>query len=87
MQRSDETRELWSHVIETVNDIIQQRREPAEAARELDALRAELVLLGEALLPFVGLAAQWDYDVDHRYEHAHEIVRAAETLRRGFGPS
>ena len=86
MSDSGEIRALWSRVIDTANDIVQQRRAPYDAARELDLLRVELVRLEEALRPFVGLGAQWDYDADRRQECEHEILAAAETLRRSFGP-
>ncbi len=71
-------------MIGIANDVIQQRRAAQDAARELDQLRVELVRLEEALRPFVGLAAQWDYDVDRREEREREILRAAETVRRNF---
>jgi hypothetical protein len=82
---SDETHALWSRVIGIADDVIQQRRPAQDAARELDQLRVELVRLEDALRPFVGLAAQWDYDVDRRQEREQEILRAAETVRRNFG--
>lgn len=85
MTGSDEIHALWSHVIGIADDVIQLRRAAQDAARELDQLRVELVRLDEALRPFVGLAAQWDYDVDRREEREQEILRAAETVRRNFG--
>ena len=85
MTGRDEIRALRSRVIDTVNDIVQQRRPPSDAARELDELRAELVLLEEALGPFVGLAAEWDYDPDRRHAIEHDILNAAESLRRNLG--
>jgi hypothetical protein len=81
---SDEIHALWSRVIGIADDVIQQRRAAQDAARELDRLRVGLVRLEEALRPFVGLAAQWDYDVDRREEREREILRAAETVRRNF---
>lgn len=54
------------------------------AARELERLRTELVTLGAALDPFVGLAAEWDYDPERRDELERQILNAAETLRRNF---
>ena len=85
MSSSDEIRAVWSRVIDTANDILQQRREPHDGARELDQLYVELVRLEEALRPFVGLAAEWDYYADRREECERQILSAAETLRRNFG--
>ena len=85
MTERDEIRALGSRVIDTIDDVVQLRRAPHGAARELDELRTELVMLEEALRPFVGLAAEWDYDPDRRHELEQEILRAAETLRRNFG--
>lgn len=75
---------LRSRIIDTVDDIVQLRRPPPAAARELERLRTELVTLGAALDPFVGLAAEWDYDPDRRDELERQILNAAETLRRNF---
>ena len=72
-------------MIEIANDVVQERRPPQVAARELDRIRTDLVRLGEALDPFVGLAATWDYDPDRRPEYEREVLIPAETLRRRFG--
>ncbi len=85
MPESDEIRALRSRVTDIANDVIQLRRSAPEAALELDRLRASLVLLETALRPFVGLAAEWDYDPARRPEVEREILSAAETLRRNFG--
>jgi hypothetical protein len=82
---NDEIRALWSRVMDAVHDIIQQRRPAPEAARELDGLYVDLVRLEDALRPFVGLAARWDYDAARRPECEHEILVAAEALRRNSG--
>jgi hypothetical protein len=85
MPESAEMRALRSRVIDIANDIVQTRCSAPEAALELDRLRASLVLLESALRPFVGLAAEWDYNPDRRPEVEREILSAAETLRRNFG--
>jgi hypothetical protein len=85
MPDSDEIRALSSRVIDIANDVIQLRCSAPEAALELDRLRASLVLLEAALRPFVGLAAEWDYNPDRRPEIEREILSAAETLRRNVG--
>jgi hypothetical protein len=85
MPESDEIRTLWSRVIDIANDVIQQRCSAPEAARELDRVRTNLVELEDALRPFVGLAAEWDYNAGRRPEVEREILSAAETLRRNFG--
>ena len=85
MPESDEMRVLWSRVIDIANDVIQLRSSAPEAALELDRLRANLVRLEYALRPFVGLAAEWDYNPGRRPEVEREILSAAETLRRNFG--
>jgi len=82
---NDEIRAIRLRVIEIANDVVQERHSPQDAARELDRIRSDLVRHGEALDPFVGLAAAWDYDVDRRPEYEREILIAAETLRRRFG--
>lgn len=84
MAGRDELAALRSRIIDIVNDIVQLRRAPPDAARELDRIRTELVRLEGALDPFVGLAADWDYYVDRRSEVEQHILRAAETLRRNF---
>jgi hypothetical protein len=78
----DEVDAIWARVIDTINDIIQQRREPLDAASELDELRVKLVRLEAALRPFVEFAAGADYDSSRRDEIRHEILIAAETFRR-----
>ena len=85
MTGPDEIDALRSRVIEIVNDIVQLRRAPPDAARELDRIRTALVRLEGALDPFVGLAAEWDYDPDRRDQIERRILSAAETLRRDFG--
>jgi hypothetical protein len=85
MPESDEIRALWSRVIDIANDVIQLRCSAPEAARELDRVRTNLVRVEGALRPFVGLAAEWDYNLGRRPEIEHEILSAAETLRRNFG--
>jgi hypothetical protein len=82
MPESDEIRALWSRVINLANDAIQLRCSAPEAARELDRVRTDLVRLEVALRPFVGRAAEWDYDVDRRPQVEREILSAADTLRR-----
>jgi hypothetical protein len=82
---SDEIRALRSRVIDIADDVVQLRRSAPDAARELDRIRTELVRLEAALRPFVGLAAQWDYGSARQPDVEHEIVSAAETLRRNFG--
>lgn len=84
MAENDEVRALWSQVLGAAEDIIQQRRPGPDTAHELERLYVELVRLQGALEPFVGLAAQWDIDTDRRSEREHEILVAAETLRRKF---
>lgn len=85
MTGRDEIDALRSRVIEIANDIVQLRRAPPDAARELDRIRTELVRLEGALDPFVGLAADWDYYVDRRPEVEQHILSAAESLRRSLG--
>jgi hypothetical protein len=80
----DEIDAIRSRIIEIVNDVVQLRRAPPDAAHELDRIRTELVRLEAALDPFVGLAADWDYHPDRRPEVEQHILRAAETLRRNF---
>ena len=80
----DEIDAIWARALDAANDIIQQRRDPVEAASELDHLRTELVRLGAALERFVGLAAVWDYDTSRRKEIEHDILMAAETFRRNY---
>ena len=41
--------------------------------------------LPEALLPFVGLASEWEDHPDHRAEYDREIRIAMERFRRRFG--
>ena len=72
----------WAQALDIANDVIQRRRDPAEAARDLDRLRTELVKFGAALDGFVGLWAAWDYDTARRDEIEREILIAAETFRR-----
>jgi hypothetical protein len=81
----DEIRALRSRIIDIANDVVQLRCSAPEAALELDRLRASLVLLESALRPFVGLAAEWDYDPDRRPEVQRQILSAADTLRRNIG--
>jgi hypothetical protein len=76
---SDEIRALRSRVIDIADDVIQLRRSAPEAARELDRIRTELVRLEAALRPFVGLAAQWDYDSALRPAVEHESVRGGNS--------
>ena len=85
MSENDEIRAIRLRVIEIANDVVQERRPPQDAARELDRIRTDLVRLEGALDPFVGLAAGWDYYVDRRPDYEREILIAAETLRRRFG--
>jgi len=73
---------LRSRVFEIANDITQERRPPVAAARELDQIYVGLAKLGTVLEPFIGLAAEWDYDVERREEIEKRILVAAETLRR-----
>jgi hypothetical protein len=82
----DEIDAIWARALHTANEIIQRRRNPVDAARELDQLRVELVRLEAALERFVGLAATWDYDPVRRDEIEHDILIAAETFRRNFSP-
>ncbi len=84
MADTDEVRAVWSRVLDAAQDISQQRRPAPETAHELERLYVEIVRLQGALEPFVGLAAQWDYDIDRRPECEQEILVAAETLRRKF---
>lgn len=86
MAENDEVRALWSKVLDAAEDIVQERRPAPETAHDLERLYVDLVRLRDAVEPFVGLAAQWDYDVDRREECEHEILVAAETLRRTFAP-
>jgi hypothetical protein len=83
---TDEVRALWSRVLDAAKDIIQQNRPAPETAHELERLYVDLVRLQRALEPFVALAAQWEHDTDRRTECEHEILVAAETLRRKFAP-
>jgi hypothetical protein len=85
MSESDEIRALWSRVIDIANDVIQLRCSAPEAARELDRVRTNLVRLEDALRPFVGLAAEWDYNPGRRPDVEREILSAGETLRRNVG--
>jgi hypothetical protein len=75
---------LWARALDTVNEIIQQRRQPADAARDLDRMHTELVRLSGALEPFVGQWAAWDYDPGRRHEVERTILSAAETFRRAY---
>ena len=75
---------LWALALDTANDVIQQKRDPAEGARDLDRLRTELVSFGAALDGFVGLWAAWDYDTARRDEVERDILNAAETFRRTY---
>jgi hypothetical protein len=81
---SDEIQALRSRVIETVYDIVNERRPVAEAAHELDRLRVDLVRLEVALRPFVGIAAEWDCNPERRSEIEDGIISAAESLRRNL---
>jgi len=72
-------------VIDTTNDIVQQRRAPQDAARELDQLQS--ISSGSRWHSARSLDSprKWDYDADRRQECEREILAAAESLRRNFG--
>lgn len=82
MTTGDDAQALKAHIFETVRDIVYERRTAVDAARDLDSLRSNLVLLSAALDPFVGQAARWDLYPEDRSEIETEIRSAAESLRR-----
>ncbi len=84
MAESEEIEALTSRVIEAIHDLINEKRPAPEVAHDLDRLRTHLVRLEIALRPFVGIAAEWDYNPARRPEIEREIVLAAESLRRNL---
>jgi hypothetical protein len=73
---------IWGRVLDIANDIIQLRRDPVDAVRELNDLRVELFRIEAALGRFVDLPTSWDDDPRRRKEIEHEILIAADTFRR-----
>jgi hypothetical protein len=59
---------------------------PLPGAKELWRLSSEMYDLPEALLPFVGLASEWEDHPEHRAMYDQDITVAMERLRRRFGP-
>jgi hypothetical protein len=81
----DEIDAIWARVFDAVHDILQQRRDPVEVAGELDDLRFEVMRLEAALERFAGLAEEhWDAIPHRQKEIEHDILIAAEKLRRKF---
>jgi hypothetical protein len=78
----DQIQALRSRVIETVCELLNERRPAPEAARELDRLRTELVRLEVAIEPLVGLAPEWEYYPDRRPDIERKILSAADSVRR-----
>lgn len=76
---------LIARVVEIANDVLQEKRTPYEGAKELWSLSSAMWELPDALLPFVGLASEWEDDPAHRDEFDHDITLAMERLRRSFG--
>jgi hypothetical protein len=77
---------LIARVVAIANEVLQDRRPPYEGAKELWRLSSEMYDLPEALLPFVGLASEWEDHPEHRAKYDHDITVAMERLRRRFGP-
>jgi hypothetical protein len=77
---------LIAPVVAIANDVLQDRRSSYEGAKELWRLSSEMYDLPEALLPFVGLASEWEDYPDHRAKSDQDITVEMERLRRRFGP-
>lgn len=76
---------LMARVVEIANEVLQETRTPYEGAKELWLLSSAMWELPDALLPFVGLASEWEDNPAHRPQADHEITLAMERLRRNFG--
>jgi hypothetical protein len=77
---------LTARVVAIANDVLQDRQSPYQGAKELWRLSSEMYDLPEALLPFVGLASEWEDHPEHRAKYDQDITVAMERLRRRFGP-
>jgi hypothetical protein len=75
---------LFAYVTAIATDVLNERLAPIEGARRLWRLSKEMWELPEALLPFVGLASEWDDRPQDRPEREREIVIEMERLRRKF---
>jgi hypothetical protein len=76
---------LIARVVEIANEVLQEKRTPYDGAKELWRLSSAMWELPDALLPFVGLASEWEDHPTHRAEFDHDITLAMERLRRRFG--
>lgn len=73
---------LLARVVEIATDVLQERRAPYDGAKELWRLSYAMWDLPEALLPFVGLASEWEDHPDQRAEYEREITLEMERIRR-----
>ena len=75
---------LLARVLGIAIDVVQEKVDPYEGARALWDLSSALPDLPHMLLPFVGLASEWERDGDaaHRQEYERRIVVEMDRLRR-----
>jgi hypothetical protein len=78
----DEFDALVARTVKIANDVLQERLTPYDGARELWRLSSAMWDLPEALLPFVGLASEWEDQPAHRVKYDHDIRIAMEQFRR-----
>jgi hypothetical protein len=76
---------LIARVVEVATDVLEEKRTPYDGAKELWGLSSEMWELPGALLPFVGLASEWEDHPDHRTDFDRDITIEMERLRRRFG--
>ena len=73
---------LLARIIEIAEAVVQERSPAYEGAKELWQLSSAIRGLPESLLPFVGLASEWEDHPDRRSEYDRDIVVEMERLRR-----
>jgi hypothetical protein len=76
---------LFAYVTAIATDVLNERLAPIDGAKQLWRLSKAMWELPEALLPFVGLASEWDDRPQDRPQREREIVIEMERLRRKFG--
>jgi hypothetical protein len=76
---------LVARAVKVATDVLEDKATPYEGAKELWGLSTAMWDLPEALLPFVGLASEWEDHPEHRAEYDDQIRIAMERFRRRFG--